>query len=404
LPSRSRSTERDTAALPAETEVAVIGGGIAGCAALSYLTRAGCAATLLERGSVNRGASGGTGSNLHLQLSRYTEGMTRWKQDRLSDRELYLHRVNARLHLAAAALWRDLETELDTDLGVRTPGGLMVAETELECRMLEAKSALENRIGIESVMLTGAEARAIEPALSPAVLAALHCPGEGFANALRAAPAFAADAVRRGARVIEGAGVTAIEPDGAAYRIRLGRATVRARTVVNAAGWESAAVAALVGTSLPVKSRYLQVCVTEPWEPVLGHYIAHATRRLTLKQMPAGQFLLSGGWPGEESPEPGGRGRVLADSMRGSAAVALRVIPALREVTIRRTWVAKTLYNDGNATILGRDPRLPGFFHLVPLTAGFALAPVLGRLLAELVQGRPSSLDIEPFAVGRPTS
>jgi glycine/D-amino acid oxidase-like deaminating enzyme len=66
--------------------------------------------------------------------------------------------------------------------------------------------------------------------------------------------------------------------------------------------------------------------------------------------------------------------------------------------------VAKTLYNDGNATILGRDPRLPRLFHLVPLTAGFALAPVLGRLLAELVQGGTPSLDIEPFAVGLPTS
>jgi sarcosine oxidase, subunit beta len=404
LPSLSRSTERDGAALPGETEVAVIGGGIAGCAALYYLTRAGLQATLLERGSVNRGASGGTGSNLHLQLSRYTEGMTRWKGNQLSARELYLHQVNARLHLEAAALWQDLETELSADLGVRTPGGLMVAETEDERRMLEAKSALENKIGIESVMLTGAQARAVEPALSPGVLAALLCPGEGFANALRTAPAFAADAARRGARVIEEAGVNAIEPDGAAFRLRVGRSVIRARTVVNAAGWESAAVAALVGTSLPVTSRYLQVCVTEPWKPVLSHYVAHTTRRLTLKQMPAGQFLLSGGWPGAESREPGGRGRVLAESMRGSAAVALRVIPALREVTIRRAWVAKTLYNDGNATILGRDPRLPRLFHLVPLTAGFALAPVLGRLLAELVQGGTPSLDIEPFAVGLPTS
>ena len=49
-------------------DVAVIGGGLVGCATAYYLTTAGTRVALIERGTINRGASGQNAGSLHFQL------------------------------------------------------------------------------------------------------------------------------------------------------------------------------------------------------------------------------------------------------------------------------------------------------------------------------------------------
>ena len=49
-------------------EVVVVGGGLLGCAAAYYLTRGGARVVLLERGELNREASGQNAGSLHFQL------------------------------------------------------------------------------------------------------------------------------------------------------------------------------------------------------------------------------------------------------------------------------------------------------------------------------------------------
>jgi len=63
-------------------------------------------------------------------------------------------------------MWAGLEHELGADLGVRLKGGLMVAETEAELAILQAKVEYESTVGLETHMLTTGEMLAHEPALS----------------------------------------------------------------------------------------------------------------------------------------------------------------------------------------------------------------------------------------------
>jgi sarcosine oxidase, subunit beta len=60
------------------TDVAIVGGGVVGCAAAYYLAMAGIEVVLLERRELNREASGTNAGSLHLQLLRQPSWSNEW--------------------------------------------------------------------------------------------------------------------------------------------------------------------------------------------------------------------------------------------------------------------------------------------------------------------------------------
>src|SRR3954454_19526406 len=57
------------APLPDETDVLVVGGGLAGCALAYYLAGEGVEVAVLERGELNREASGTNAGSFHFQIA-----------------------------------------------------------------------------------------------------------------------------------------------------------------------------------------------------------------------------------------------------------------------------------------------------------------------------------------------
>jgi glycine/D-amino acid oxidase-like deaminating enzyme len=365
-----------SAPLPAETDVAIVGGGIVGCALAYYLAAEGVEVTLLERGELNREASGTNAGSFHLQIAihQLTSFAVEPDADRLLEEE--------RLLVEAAALWGGLEAELGGSLELHIAGGLMVAETPEQFRLLVDKQRIEQRAGLETHVLAGAELRAFAPYLADDLAGASFCPQEGHANPLYAAPLFALRASERGAAIRTGAPVRSIdrEADGR-FTLATDRGTVRAARVVNAAGAWAADVAQLLGRPLGTRREGLHVNVTEPRQPFLEPLVQHIARRLTLKQSASGTFIIGGGWPSR--PQPGmARYQTLWSSAAGNAAVAVRVIPWLRDVRVIRTWSGVMAFTDDFTPIVGESEAVPGYFTCVA-TTGFTLGPLMARLLAE---------------------
>jgi glycine/D-amino acid oxidase-like deaminating enzyme len=379
--------------LPTESDVLIIGGGLAGTATAYYLAREGMEVTLLERLDLNNQASGSNAGSLHLQIPI---------ADYLAQGQTWAREFAPTLALMRASIevWRGLEAELGTDLEVSLAGGLLVAETETQMRDIETKATIERAAGIDVELISATELRRVAPYLSPRMIGGVFCPHEGKASPLKAVPAFAAAAHRHGARILSKCAVNALALEAGGYRAETAAGTIRARCVVNAAGANAGRVSAMIGIELPIEGHPIQLSVTEPTEPVVPHLVYFAGDRLTLKQARNGSFLIGGGWPARWS-SAAERPTVDPMSLRANLRVARHVVPRLDSVRLMRVWPAVVNGTANWRPILGELPERPRFFMNMFPWMGFTGGPIAARLAADLVLGRKPSMEIEAFSPAR---
>ena len=332
---------------------------------------------LAERDEAGMAASTANAGSLHAQLLSYD-----FDDETPEDGGQAAHTLP--LAPRSIALWKEIAAEVGEDLGIRTEGGLMLAEDAAGMEWLRRKSAMERRWGIESHVLGANELRTLAPALSEHMVGADFVPAEGYGDPLRGTMAALKLAQRAGARVLRGAEVQAIAREDAAWHVQTTKGQIVAGRVVNAAGPWAAHIGQMVGLDLPVTGTVQQVIVTEPAPPMTKHLIALANRHLSLKQQASGGFLIGGGWFGGFDPASG-RTHNLRRNIEGNLWVCARVLPVLRSLSFVRTWTGINSAID-RAPILGEAPGLPGFFNAVSAN-GYTLGPIIGRITADAVRG-----------------
>jgi len=366
-------------ALPVElrrADVAVIGAGIAGLCTAYFLARNGVDVLLIERDEAGMAASTANAGSLHVQLLSYD-----FTDDVPEDGGPAAHTLP--LAPRSIALWKEIAAAAGEDLGIRTDGGLMLAEDAADLDWLRRKSAMERRWGIDSHVLGANELRDVAPALSERMLGADFVPAEGYGDPLRGTLAVRKLAQRHGTRLLRGADVRAIERDGSAtWRVRTSRGDVVAGRVVNATGPWAAHIGRMVGLALPVTGTVQQVMITDPVPPMTRHLIALANRHLSLKQQASGGFLVGGGWFGGFDPDAG-RTYNLRHSIEGNLWVCARALPALTGLHIVRAWTGINPAID-RAPLLGEAPGRPGFFNTVTAN-GYTLGPIVGCITANAI-------------------
>jgi glycine/D-amino acid oxidase-like deaminating enzyme len=353
-----------------------------GCGIAYHLARAGRSVLLLERGELNREASGTNAGTIHLQVRRH--------EDRAPGRLALIEQ--------SASAWREIAAELDEDIDLRLHGGLMVAESDEEIEMLAEKLPLDRSLGLESELLSGGEVHALEPNLSPSVKAATHCPHEGSSNPLLTTHAFARRAKECGAEIRTHSPVTGIEcrRDGG-FLVRAESRVIESKHVVCAAGAWTSEIAAMAGLKLTVWGCPLSVTVTEAIPPLFNHVIQHIGRKLTMKQTQRGTVLLGGGWLGLDDKEAS------FDSIAGNAWEGLNLLPALADVRAIRTWTGIIAVTADGLPIVGLHPNAPGLLvAVVPVgSAGYTVAPVVARLAAEALTSGATATFLDEYTPTR---
>lgn len=148
-------------------DIAVIGGGVIGLSLARALARRGAELALFDAGSVIPPATSAAAGMLAPSFENSERG------GELSER---LYHFGAR----ALSMWpdyaADLEEESGIDIDFRGHGTLGVAFSENEARELSAQAGLVSALGGEAFMISGDEARRMEPALSKDISAALWAP------------------------------------------------------------------------------------------------------------------------------------------------------------------------------------------------------------------------------------
>jgi sarcosine oxidase, subunit beta len=353
------------------TEIVVIGGGVTGCSIAWHLAARGARVTLLEQGALASGASGASAGGV--------------RQQGRDLRELPIA-------IRAIARWGRLEEELDADLHYRREGNLMAIEREEDLPSVEASVAAQREAGLDLRIVTGDDLRELAPGLAGTVIAGTYAANDGHANPILTTHAFARAAAREGAKVRTGTAVAGIEVAGGRVTgLETTAGPVGCDHLVLAAGLWSPLLAGPLGVELPITAFAPQMIATAPMPYSLRQVLGARSRMLSLKQVPSGNYVIGGGWPGDVDL-PAGIATPRLESILGSIRDASAVWPALAGATLERVWVGVEALVADEVPILGP---LPGIDNLTVAAGfsghGFALSPAIGELIAgQILDGDPA--------------
>ena len=356
-------------ALPSDADVAIVGAGAMGLFTALGLRTAGRKVVVIDMGRPWREASGVNAGSLGVQNKR---------------QEL------VPFALDAMGIWATLARDLGCDVGYRRSGGLRVAVTQPERERLSSTAARQQEMGVQIEWLEGAALRRRAPYLSEEVTAATFCPDDGFASALLLGPALVGAARRKGIVLVMGTSVTAAFEESGGVRLVTARGELRVGQLLVAAGAWSARVAAFFNVRLPVTLDVDMLSVTEPSPPILGGILMHASGILTLKQFSNGSCIIGGGWQGKGDLETGAK-EIDYESVLHNLRLATRIVPSLSALHVVRQWAGFEGVTPDSLPYFGRLPGTRSVFVLACARGGWTVAPLFGRLMAELmVSGRSS--------------
>lgn len=365
----------------ARSDMVVIGGGLIGLSCAHAAAQAGLTVTLLEAESCGRFASSASAGGV---------------------RSLNRHPAEIPLARAALDLWRRLPELIGDDGGFAPGGQIRVAEDEAGLAALERRQAMVRDLGYDHERLIGpAELKRRLPNLADHCKGALTVEDDGFADPLRCVHAFRRAAKAAGVALHEGCPVTAVERDGGGLRVVTAEGDVSAQFVVNAAGAWGNRLAAAVGEPAPLRPAALQMLVTERLPPFVEGVVGCEGHKLSLKQSQEGSVIIGGGYEGAVDLNQG-RTRLSQTNVRENLATAVRLFPVLRNAALVRSWAGIEGMVDDGLPVLGASATTPGLVHAFGFSGhGFALAPLVGRLVADLCLRRPNNVALAPFAIER---
>lgn len=358
----------------------IIGAGVAGLAIGWRLAQNGASVTVLDRAQPGRGA---TWAAAGMIAATAETGEPETPETELAHR--------------ARSLWPDFAREIETASGARIGyvqnGSLLVATSEDEASHFAERA----RAADELSMLSGAQARAMEPMLADDVHGALFAAKEAQVDNRALGDALARCFVRAGGTLIPNEAVIRIESDGGrAFAVRTPFGYHEADAFVLAAGAWSATIEGLPADALPpvrpVKGEMLALALPQgtalPRHVVLGNDVYLVPRR---DRLLVGATLQDVGFDTS-----------LTDAAEDwLSEQALSLMPALRDWHIVEHWAGLRPGSPDGLPLLGMSTLGGLFIASGQYRNGILFAPAVAEILSRSVLEQspgPKALDPRRFA------
>jgi glycine oxidase len=362
-------------------DVAIIGGGMIGCACAWALARAGVSVSVYERGRLAGEASGAAAGILAPLAESSTPGPF------------------ADLAVAGLLAYADeigpLMQESGIDPEYWQSGVLRLALTAEDATRLRSLAGWQGGHGVGLRWLDAVDVRALEPALAPAH-GALYSEDEGQVRPPLLARARATAAARRGVRFREY--VEHAEPvieEGRAVGVRLTNGAVEAAGAVLVAGgvWSSALLNGALGVALrPVKGQYaLLHLLPRPLRHVVfaGHGYLVPRRDGSL-------------YAGATEEDAGFDRRVTAGGLADVLGIARAIVPATANAEVLGSGAGLRPGSADGLPVIGPVPGVQGLYAAAGhFRNGVLMCLVTARLVAAHILGGEPPLSPAPYLPGR---
>ncbi len=416
-------------ALPKETEVVVIGGGVAGVSTAWYLARLEVPVVLCEKGRI-----------AGEQSSR------NWGWIRKQGR----NPAELPLIIQSLRLWAEIAGELPEDIGWTVGGVTYLVENDADAARYTAWLEHAKAYQLDSRMLSVAETDALIPGLRAPHQGALHTASDARAEPASAVPAMGRMLRAGGVPVFENCAVRSVERAGGRVSgVVTEHGRIGCRAVVLAGGAWSRLMLEHLGFALPQLQVISSVQRTTPApliaETTVGSAAVSIRRRAdggyTLAKSGAARAeivpanlrharpflpvlkrdwqklkfrigrpfldaLFEKSWDGERE-SPFERTRVLDPSpdhrlLDQVLAAARAAFPQLAEVRSAERWAGAIDVLPDEIPAIGPVPGIDGLVVATGFSGhGFGIGPAAGKVAAELATGRTPAVDLAAFRPDR---
>ncbi|MDN5311613.1 FAD-binding oxidoreductase [Thermoanaerobacteraceae bacterium SP2] len=374
------------------TDVVVIGGGVIGCSVAYHLAKRGIDVTIVERDDIASGTSGAC------------------------DKAVLLQSKNPGLHLEMALesvkLFPQLQRDLDTDIEFKNNGGMIVIKTQEQWQVMQGFVERQKKVGLRVELLGREQALQRQPAFAQDIVGSTYSPMDGEVNPINLTLGFFRGAKKYGAKPLFSTEVRGIKVEkGRVSSVLTTGEEILTRFVVNACGVYAPVIGRMVGIDIPIIPRRGQIIVTEPVPPLI-HGDVNCARYITAKFKPEllgndenarlgiglslgqtenGNLLIGG-----TREFVGYDRRTTHRALRAILKHAVSLVPALKDISIIRSFAGLRPYTPDGLPILGEVENLKGFIMAAGHEGdGIALSAVTGKIISEIIADGRTSLNID---------
>jgi glycine oxidase len=364
-------------------DVAIVGGGVIGCAIAYYLSKSGVDVALFDRGDIGAEASSAA-TGLLAPLGP------------ISGPGPF-----ADLLLSSFALFPTLVPELEEASGLHLEyeqtGALRIVRNTKHISNLRKRKNAWQLLGLQMYWLTGDEARQLEPLLAPDVCAAIYVPEEAQINASHIVKSFSLAAINQGATLYSHCKITGIQRHNARVT---GVCTSQCERIacnhlVIANGAWAADCSKWLHVTIPIiPQRGQALRLHQPATP-LRRIIFGEAAYLTPKRK---HMIIVGA----TKEEVGFNNNTTVGGISWLLNTAIRLTPALESCMLDQMWAALRPRTPDNQPILGPAPGWENVTLAVGHgSTGIMLSAITGQTIAELIITGQLPQILQPFSLTR---
>ena len=357
-------------------DVAVLGGGIIGCALAEELARRGQRVVIVERGQIGSEASSAAAGILAAQVDLQRQGPL-----------FELCQAARRLYPG----WvRRIERRAGLSTEFRVSGILYLTATASGARTMTSRVRWQQRCGFLAERWSPGHIRRHEPAVDGRFSAGFWFPTEAQLDNAVLMQALASACRKAGVDVREGISARRLLRRGRAVTgVDTDQGVVRAHAVVNCLGsW--AAMSGQFPVRLPVEPARGQIAVFRAPQGLLRGSVMSA--RAYMVQRRDGRVLV-----GSTVERAGFEKALTLDGMHGIFCGVRRMSQAVARGTFVEAWAGLRPWTPDHLPILGATPIDGLYVATGHFRHGILLAPITAVLMAELILRGRSSFDLTPF-------